>query len=207
MVGLGVGRINPGQSLGDVLHINEAIVRIHPSVLIEHGGLRLATHRMLVFCGDRLHAARHDDLGAGEFRLLHQVGQPWLEVVIKSVHEQDPRISHFRHIGGSRLILLAIAVRADDGDQIHRVAGDIGHHVGNHAERRDSFDPVGRGRDAGQRQNGSDHQRHYGKNQPFHRSFPFLLARTKFAVVVASSETPYSAPAAMTIAGPDGKLR
>ena len=60
---------------------------------------------------------------------------------------------------------------------------------------------------AGQRQDGPDRQRQCGKNQPFHRSFPLLLARTKFAVAVASSETPYSAPAAMTIAGPDGRLR
>src|SRR3954464_4703962 len=60
----GVSRIDTGQGIREVLHVENAIMRKHPRMLIEYRGLGLATHRMLVFLAERLDAAADDDLCA-----------------------------------------------------------------------------------------------------------------------------------------------
>ena len=138
-----IGGIDPRQGLGNVLHVDHAVLGIEPGVLIDDRRGLLAADRVLLLAGDGFCAAACHHLGAGKARLLEQRLKPRLELVVDIVHENDARPSHDPAVGERRLIEFGIAVRADDGDEIDMVAGDVRDHVAEHAERRDHGWPVG----------------------------------------------------------------
>ena len=104
---------------------------------------------MLLLASDGFRAAAGHDLGAGKARLLEQRLKPRLELVVEIVHEDDARLGHGPAVGERRLVEFGIAVRADDGDEIDMIAGDVRNHVAEHAESRNHRWLVG-GRAAGQ---------------------------------------------------------
>src|SRR5205085_6923457 len=68
----GAGRIEARESLADVAHVNDAVARIEPGVLIDGCGKLPAGNRMLLLCGPGPRAAADHDLRAVEACLFEQ---------------------------------------------------------------------------------------------------------------------------------------
>ena len=182
---VGVGGVGANQRVGDVLDVDDAVARVQPGVLVEHGGFGFAADRVLVVGAERLDAAGDDDLGAGEVGLFHQRVEPGLEIVVEAVHEHDAGSGKLGDIRGAGLIEFGVAIGRNDGDEVDMVAGDVGDHVGDDAEGGDGFEPVGGVGDNRQQENGCQDR----TEQRVHRSFPLMLAFMTLAVAAVSSET------------------
>ena len=196
----GTGWIEARQRLGEVAHVNDAIARIEPGVLVDRRGKLPAGNRMLLLCGQRPHTAGNHHLCTLEEGLLEQGLQPWLELFAEVVDEYGACRSDRRDVSCGRLVQLTISAGLDDGLDVDMIAADVGEHIANDAECRDHRDPV-RGLRRACQQQGSQRDS-ATKRQTSH---PVVGARRRNALV-ATSEIPNSSPAASTMAGPDGTL-
>ena len=94
----------------------------------------LAADGMLLLTGERLRASAHNHLGAAKTCLLEQRLQPRLELVVKVVHEHDPRSGHGSTIRERRFIEFRVPIGADNGGEFDMVPGYVRYHVGKYAE-------------------------------------------------------------------------
>jgi len=102
-------------------------------MLIDHRCRFLSADRMLLLGSDRLRAPADS---AGKARLLEQRLQPRLKVVVQIVHEDDPGAGNRATVGERRPVEFGVAIRADDCDKVHVIAGDVRNHVTEYAESR-----------------------------------------------------------------------